>query len=176
MAQSLLIVLMQHHNIQSDPMSYSSTLLCLLTRSWPSISIIKTFTTLLYLCIVLLHCAYVDLCHQRPNLVTGLSWENFEILIFHMGDSCSFPFPLPPHNHYVLQIHVKIVAYFNLAFVKADGQTTEFSGLVILYMYNFIYMSEATYMMQNKQLLLTVGKSTFAPLSKRRVTTSVLLM
>ena len=72
MAQSLLIVLMQHHNMQSDQTSYSSTPLCLLTQSWPSISIIKTFITLLYLCIVLLHCAYVDLRRQRPNLVTGL--------------------------------------------------------------------------------------------------------
>lgn len=56
---------------------------------------------------------------SKPSNTTIL-WETFEILIFHMGDSCSFPFPLPPHYHYALLL---------LTIKQANGVTAVISLL-----------------------------------------------
>ena len=43
-------------------------------------------------------------CANVLNLVMRLPWENFEILIFCVGASRSFPFPPPLHYHYALLV------------------------------------------------------------------------
>ena len=44
---------------------------------------------------------------QKFPTVVMLPWEIFEILFFHVGTSCSFPFTPPLHYHYALLLFGK---------------------------------------------------------------------